>query len=109
MEKYDYISEQQKDSLQKTKMDINFNPESHREGLATYFRMYLQGFLNDWIKENPKPAMEEGYVIPGIFILMDLKIYTTIDSRMQDNAEGRCRSTYETASGRIFSSKHPRK
>ncbi|MGB7394999.1 MAG: transglycosylase domain-containing protein, partial [Pricia sp.] len=32
MAKYDYITEQQKDSLQNLKMDIRFNPESHKEG-----------------------------------------------------------------------------
>ncbi|NNJ87861.1 MAG: penicillin-binding protein [Eudoraea sp.] len=87
MEKYGYISEQHKDSLQKTKMDINFSPESHREGLATYFRMYLQRYLNDWIKENPKPVTEEGDRDTWNIYLDGLKVYTTIDSRMQKNAE----------------------
>lgn len=86
MAKYDFITEQEKDSLQALEMDINFNPESHREGLATYFRMYLQGFMNRWIKENPKPAME-GERDRWNLYLDGLKIYTTIDSRMQENAE----------------------
>ena len=86
MEKYDYITESQKDSLQALKMDINFNPESHREGLATYFRMYLQGYLNDWIKKNPKPALEGERDSWNIY-LDGLKVYTTIDSKMQKNAE----------------------
>ena len=38
MEKYGYLSEEVKDSLQKTELDLNYSPESHREGLATYFR-----------------------------------------------------------------------
>ena len=87
MEKYDYITEEEKDSLQKTKMDINFSPESHREGLATYFRMYLQGYLNDWIKKNPKPVSAEGERDTWNIYLDGLKVYTTIDSRMQKNAE----------------------
>jgi len=86
MEKYGYITEGQKDSLQASKMDINYSPESHREGLATYFRMYLQRYLNDWIKENPKPALEGERDRWNIY-LDGLKIYTTIDSRMQKNAE----------------------
>jgi penicillin-binding protein 1A len=86
MAKYDYISETQKDSLQALEMDINFNPESHREGLATYFRMYLQRFLNNWVKENPKPVTEGGSDTWNIY-LDGLKVYTTIDSRMQANAE----------------------
>ncbi len=82
MAKYDYITEEVSDSLQATKMDINFNPESHREGLATYFRMYIQGFMNKWVRDNPKPDGEKYNIY-----LDGLKVYTTIDSRMQQNAE----------------------
>ncbi|WP_394974338.1 transglycosylase domain-containing protein [uncultured Croceitalea sp.] len=83
MAKYDYITEQEKDSLQKLKMDLNFSPESHKEGLATYLRMYLQqSWLKKWIKENKKPDGEAYNMY-----LDGLKIYTTIDSRMQKNAE----------------------
>ena len=82
MAKYGYITEKEKDSLQKLKMNINFSPESHREGLATYFRMYTQSWLNKWVNENPKPDGEKYNIY-----LDGLKIYTTIDSRMQKNAE----------------------
>ncbi|NJB71556.1 penicillin-binding protein 1A [Saonia flava] len=86
MAKYDYITEQEKDSLQALDMDINFNPENHREGLATYFRMNLQKFMNKWINDNPKPALEDDRDRYNLY-LDGLKIYTTIDSRMQANAE----------------------
>ncbi len=86
MAKYDFITEKQKDSLQALKMDINFSPESHREGLATYFRMYLQGFMRKWIEKNPKPALK-GESDKYNLYLDGLRIYTTIDSRMQKNAE----------------------
>jgi penicillin-binding protein 1A len=86
MEKYDYISEAERDSLVGLEMDINFNPENHREGLATYFRMYLQGWLKDWVSKNPKPAREGERDTWNIY-LDGLKVYTTIDSRMQANAE----------------------
>jgi penicillin-binding protein 1A len=86
MAKYDFISEKAGDSLQSLKMDINYNPESHREGLATYFRMYLQRYMNLWITKNPKPALE-GERDRWNLYLDGLKIYTTIDSRMQANAE----------------------
>jgi len=82
MAKYGYISEEVKDSLQAREMKINFNPESHREGLATYFRMYMQRWLNNWVKESPKPDGENWNIY-----LDGLKVYTTIDSRMQANAE----------------------
>ncbi len=86
MAKYDFITEKESDSLQALKMDINFTPESHRDGLATYFRMYLQGFLNDWIEKNPKPAVEGERDRWNIY-LDGLKVYTTVDYRMQKNAE----------------------
>jgi len=82
MAKYGYISEEVKDSLQAREMKINFNPESHREGLATYFRMYMQRYLNNWVRENPKSDGEKYNIY-----LDGLKVYTTIDSRMQQNAE----------------------
>jgi penicillin-binding protein 1A len=86
MAKYDYITEAEKDSLQALRMDINYNPENHREGLATYFRMYLQRFMKGWIDKNPKPAMEGERDRYNLY-LDGLKIYTTIDSKMQANAE----------------------
>ncbi|SFB71025.1 penicillin-binding protein 1A [Flagellimonas taeanensis] len=82
MAKYGYITEKEKDSLQALEMKINFNPESHREGLATYFRMYMQKFLNVWVDQNPKPDGEKWNIY-----LDGLKVYTTVDSRMQRNAE----------------------
>ncbi|WP_291868077.1 transglycosylase domain-containing protein [Maribacter sp.] len=86
MAKYDYISQKEKDSLQSLEMKLNYNPESHRDGLATYFRMYLQGYMNKWISKNPKPALDGERDKWNIY-LDGLKIYTTIDSRMQANAE----------------------
>ncbi|UGU18299.1 transglycosylase domain-containing protein [Sinomicrobium kalidii] len=84
MEKNDFITEEEKDSLQKLPIKLNFNIESHREGLATYFRMYLQGFLKDWANdpENRKPNGDKYNIY-----LDGLKVYTTIDSRMQQYAE----------------------
>jgi len=86
MAKYDYITEVEKDSLQAMKMDINYNPETHSVGLATYFRMYLQRFMKDWIAKNPKPAIGDEPDKYNLY-LDGLKIYTTIDSKMQANAE----------------------
>lgn len=86
MAKYDYITEVEKDSLQAMKMDINYNPETHSVGLATYFRMYLQRFMKDWINKNPKPAIGDEPDKYNLY-LDGLKIYTTIDSKMQANAE----------------------
>ena len=41
------------DSLINLPLNIDYSPESHREGLATYFRAYLQEFMNKWLRENP--------------------------------------------------------
>ncbi|MBE9490358.1 MAG: transglycosylase domain-containing protein [Bacteroidetes bacterium] len=84
MEKYGYISEAVKDSLQKTDLDLRYTPESHNEGLATYFREYLRGFMKQWVndKANRKPDGTKYNINSD-----GLKVYTTIDSRMQQYAE----------------------
>ncbi|NNG08751.1 MAG: penicillin-binding protein, partial [Arenibacter sp.] len=86
MGKYGYITEKERDSLQAMEIDLNYHPESHRDGIATYFRMYLQRFMNQWAKKNPKPALKGERDKWNIY-LDGLRIYTTIDSRMQKNAE----------------------
>ena len=106
MAKYDFITEQEKDSLQNLKMAIRFNPESHREGLATYFRMYLQGFMNRWIAKNPKPAIEGARDRWNIY-LDGLKIYTTVDSRMQANAEEAVRNHMAKLQAEFFHQNTP--
>ncbi|MGB1371179.1 MAG: penicillin-binding protein 1A [Flavobacteriaceae bacterium] len=84
MAKYDFISEQVKDSLQQTPLDLNYSPESHREGIATYFRAYLKTFLKEWVNqpENRKPNGKKYNIYKD-----GLKVYTTLDSRMQSIAE----------------------
>lgn len=82
MAKNGFITQKEKDSLQKLPLKINFTPESHNDGLATYFREYLRDFLKKWVKENPK-ANGEKYNINRD----GLKIYVTLDSRMQRYAE----------------------
>lgn len=82
MYKNKYITKEERDSLKTLEIDINFNPESHKEGLATYFREYLRSFLKEWIEENPKPGGSKYNIY-----LDGLKVYTTIDSRMQKYAE----------------------
>ena len=72
------ITSEEMDSLSVLPLEIDFTPESHREGLATYFRAYLQEFMKKWIRENPK-ADGRNYNI----YRDGLKIYTTIDSRLQ--------------------------
>lgn len=84
MEKYDYITEEVKDSIQNLDLGLNYSPESHREGIATYFREYLRGFMKEWVndKANYKPDGTKYNINSD-----GLKVYTTIDSRMQKYAE----------------------
>ena len=82
MAKNGFISQEEKDSLQKLPLKINFTPESHNDGLATYFREHLRARLKKWVKENPKPNGELYNINRD-----GLKIYTTIDSRMQKYAQ----------------------
>ncbi|QXP73220.1 transglycosylase domain-containing protein [Tenacibaculum sp. AHE15PA] len=82
MEKNGVITEEEKDSLQKTPLRINFTPESHSDGLATYFRENLKQRLKKWAKENPKDNGEAYNIYKD-----GLKVYVTIDSRMQKYAE----------------------
>ncbi|WP_066223145.1 penicillin-binding protein 1A [Formosa haliotis] len=82
MQKYGYITERVKDSVQRTDLALNYTPESHREGIATYFREYLKRFMKDWIDKNPKADGTKYNLYSD-----GLKVYTTIDSRMQNYAE----------------------
>ena len=106
LEKYGYIGETERDSLQAMKINLNYHPESHRDGIATYFRMYLQGFMNDWIKKNPKPALK-GERDKWNLYLDGLKIYTTIDSRMQANAEEAVQEHMERLQDEFFHQNTP--
>jgi len=82
MHRNNFITEKLKDSLQQKGLDLNINREGHSDGYATYFREYLRDFMKDWIKKNPKPDGSEYNIHRD-----GLKIYVTIDSRMQQYAE----------------------
>ena len=76
------IDQKEKDSLAALPIEVDFNPQSHREGIATYFRAYLQKFMRSWIANNPKKdGSSYNLYLDG------LSIYTTIDSRLQTYAE----------------------
>lgn len=110
MLKYEKIDEIQYDSLSRLPLGLNFKRVDHKEGLATYFREYLRLFMTankpdrthygtlsqyrldsmtwesnplyGWCKKNMK--------VDGSYYDLysdGLKIYTTIDSRMQGYAE----------------------
>lgn len=64
------------DSLKNLPIQLNFSVQNQNLGLATYFRTVLRNDLMAWCKENGYDLWESG-----------LKVYTTIDSRMQQFAE----------------------
>lgn len=69
-------------ALKAKPITLHFHPESHTDGIATYFREYLREFMKEWVKENKKPDGSDYDIYTD-----GLKIYTTIDSRMQTYAE----------------------
>ena len=82
MEKNGFLNSKQKDSIQNIPLELNYTPQSHRQGLATYFRSYLRGFMKDWTNNNLKnDGTKYNLYVDG------LKIYTTINSKMQKYAE----------------------
>lgn len=112
MQKYGYITKVESDSLMKLPMKLDFRRAAHNEGLAQYFREYLrlmmsapkpdkskyrgwqiEQFKSDsanwetnplygWCNKNKKPD-GSNYNLSAD----GLKIYTTLDSRMQQYAE----------------------
>lgn len=72
----------EKDSLQQIPLQLEFRPQSHTAGLAPYFREYLRGYMKEWIKDYEKRNGRELDLYSG-----GLKIYTTINAEMQQNAE----------------------
>lgn len=84
MVKYGRLSQQKYDSLKALPLGIIFHPEDHNEGLAPYFREYLREyFMRAWCANHINPETNKPYNI----YKDGLKIYTTVDSRMQRCAE----------------------
>ncbi len=82
MEKYKFISEDELIEAQEKELNLKFTSNDHNLGLATYFREYLRLELSKWCEENKKADGTEYDLYRD-----GLKIYTTLDSRMQQYAE----------------------
>lgn len=110
MYKYDKITKQEFDSLKMLPLGLNFKRVDHKEGLATYFREYLRLFMtaNQPVKEHYKDIdqyrldslawetnplygwCKKNIKVDGTHYDLysdGLKIYATLDSRMQKYAE----------------------
>ena len=106
------LSSAEADSLMKEPLELRYRKVDHKEGLATYFREYLRGVLNakEPVKKNYRGWQMQQYYEDSLAWETDplygwcakntkkdgtnynlytdgLKIYTTIDSRMQRYAE----------------------
>lgn len=130
MRKAGYITAEECDSLQALPLKLKYNRVDHKEGLATYFREYLRGVLTaqkpdksdyrgwqmqkfyedslDW-ETNPlygwcnKNKKKDGK--PYNLYTDGLKIYTTIDSRMQQYAEEAVTEHLKELQGYFFKEK----
>ncbi|MBN2480878.1 MAG: transglycosylase domain-containing protein [Bacteroidales bacterium] len=110
MEKYGYISRELNDSLKNIPIELKFQRISHNQGLATYFREFIRKIMNaneprrgdygdyltyqedsarwvddplyGWCNKNKKPDGN-----PYNLYTDGLKIYSTVNSIMQEYAE----------------------
>ena len=83
MVKYGYLTQQEYDSVSQLPIDMShFSVMDHNNGQATYLREFLRGELTEWAKTHFKPNGQ-----PYNIYRDGLRIYTTIDSRMQRYAE----------------------
>ncbi|GAB2948266.1 transglycosylase domain-containing protein [Hymenobacter coalescens] len=76
MRKYGYIDEPAYAAAVARPIKLDYKVENQNEGIAPYFRVEVSKMLREWAKETDHDLYADG-----------LKIYTTIDSRMQKYAE----------------------
>ena len=78
-----YITQAECDSISQIPIDMShFGVMDHNSGQATYFREFLRGYLTEWAQNTSRPDGK-----PYNIYRDGLRIYTTIDSRMQQYAE----------------------
>jgi penicillin-binding protein 1A len=99
-----YLEKEAAEQLSKLPIKLNFKYEDHNEGTATYFREYLRDYMKKWAETHFKPNGEK-YNIYGD----GLKIYTTIDSRMQQYAEEAVEEHVKNLQKQFFASKKGQK
>ncbi len=83
MFKYGFISEEQYKKLKEIPINMTeFHIQDQNTGIATHFREYLRLYLNEWCEKNTKPDGTSYNIYKD-----GLRIYTTINSKMQKYAE----------------------
>ncbi len=83
MNRYGYLSDEDFEKYKAKPIDMShYTPQSHNEGLAPYLREYVRNYMKDWCRHHRKSNGEYYDVHRD-----GLRIYTSIDSRMQRYAE----------------------
>jgi len=82
MAKYGFMDDSSADSLKLMPMVADYHPLPHNAGIAPYFREYIRAELDAWCQEHFKAGPE-----PYNLYTDGLKVYTSIDSRLQAYAE----------------------
>jgi penicillin-binding protein 1A len=81
--KQHYLTQAEADRLKQKPLITNYKKIDENVGIAPYYRSALVAVLKDWCKTHNNPKTDEPYDL----FRDGLKIYTTIDSRMQRYAE----------------------
>ena len=97
MQRNGFLSKEETEKLSKTPIELDFKLETHSDGLATYFREYLRDYLKKWAKEHKKPDGSNYDIYRD-----GLKVYTTIDSKMQQYAEEAVKQHLKIAQKEFF-------
>jgi penicillin-binding protein 1A len=82
MAKYGYLDAFEADSLRTLPLQTDYHPLPHNAGIAPYFREFIRPELDRWCQEHLKNETDSYNLYTD-----GLKIYTTIDSRLQQYAE----------------------
>ena len=77
----DFLSQKEADSLKLLPLQLNYRDYDYSEGIAPYFREEVRKQMLNWAKEQREKGLDYNIYTSG------LKIYTTLDSRMQMLAE----------------------
>lgn len=85
------ITQHQCDSLKEIPIQLNFSVEQSYDGEALHFRSYLAKYLEEWEEANGYDIYSDG-----------LKIYVTLDSRLQKYAEEAVEKQMRTVQRRFF-------
>ncbi|MEB2784598.1 penicillin-binding protein 1A [Algoriphagus persicinus] len=97
MMRNDYLSREEFDSLSALPIELDYSVANQNKGLATYFREIVKADLLKWTKENLK-SDGSSYDLYGD----GLRIYTTIDSRMQRYAEEAVADHMKALQGKFY-------